>query len=138
MRDPKGRYVPGEPEHPDHRFKPGQSGNPAGRPRGSRSKLLERVVDDFHFDWVANGVEVIATLRRTRPADYVRAVIAILPKDIRIEHANDMTDDELLQRILQLAGDLGLTLGGAGDASEPAAHEAPPGPQPAGDVPPLH
>ena len=138
MRDPKGRYVPDEPEHPDYRFKPGQSGNPAGRPRGSRSKLLECVVGDFHVDWVANGVEVIATLRRTRPADYVRAVIAILPKDIRIEHANDMTDDELLKRICQLAGDLGYTLGVAGDVLQLPAPEAPPGQQPAGDVPPLH
>ncbi|WP_458193262.1 DUF5681 domain-containing protein [Bradyrhizobium sp. UFLA05-153] len=27
---------------------PGQSGNPAGRPRGSRSKLSESFLSDFH------------------------------------------------------------------------------------------
>ncbi len=64
------------------RFKPGQSGNPAGRPKGARSKLAEAFVDALLADWKENGVEAIVAMREDKPADYVKVVASLLPKEI--------------------------------------------------------
>jgi hypothetical protein len=108
--NPAFRFRPGESGNPASRFRPGESGQPASRPTGSRRRLLARFVDDLYRDWDKNGAKAIRTVRRTRPHEYLRAVIAILPKEIKIEHGDEMTDDELDQEIRQLAAALDLAL----------------------------
>ena len=66
----------------DTRFKPGQSGNPAGRPKGARAKLGEAFIDALLADWNTNGVKAIIDMREERPGDYVKIVASILPKEI--------------------------------------------------------
>jgi hypothetical protein len=65
-------------------WKPGQSGNPAGRPLGSRNKLSESVIQDIAADWAIGGPETIARVRMTDPATYFRVVASILPKDVLV------------------------------------------------------
>ena len=65
-------------------WQPGQSGNPAGRPVGSRNKLSELVIADIAADWAIGGAETIARVRVTDPATYFRVVASILPKDVLI------------------------------------------------------
>jgi hypothetical protein len=65
-------------------WKPGQSGNPAGRPAGSRNKLSEAVLADIAADWAAGGAEAIARVRATDPSTYFRVVASILPKDVML------------------------------------------------------
>lgn len=85
----------------DTRFKPGQSGNPAGRPKGSRNKVSEKLLEALALDFEAHGQEVIETVRAERPADYLKIVASLVPKQMEIDdrrtqtRAEDLSDDEL-------------------------------------------
>lgn len=63
------------------RFQPGQSGNPAGRPKGSRNKLSEAVICDILQDWEMHGMKAIEETRKNNPAQYLRVVAALIPKE---------------------------------------------------------
>ena len=65
-------------------WKPGESGNPLGRPLGSRNKLSEAVIQDIAADWAVGGADTIARVRMTDPATYFRVVASILPKDVLV------------------------------------------------------
>jgi hypothetical protein len=53
-------------------FKPGQSGNPAGRKPGSRNKLSEDFIRAYADDFAAHGSSVIAEVRISRPVEYLK------------------------------------------------------------------
>jgi hypothetical protein len=80
-------------------FKPGQSGNPLGRPKGSRSKLSESFIAAMCSDFEENGVRVIETVRAERPQDYLKIIASILPKELHVKDASldDMSDGELVE-----------------------------------------
>lgn len=63
-------------------WKPGQSGNPAGRPKGARAKLGEAFIDALLDDWNKNGVQAIIKMRDEKAGDYVKVIASILPKEI--------------------------------------------------------
>jgi hypothetical protein len=63
-------------------WKPGQSGNPAGRPKGARSKLGESFIDALLEDFREHGVQSIRAMRAEKAADYVKVIASILPKEI--------------------------------------------------------
>ena len=91
----------------DTRFKSGQSGNPAGRPKGSRNKVSEKLLEALATDFDAHGKEVIEKVRTDRPADYLKIVASLVPKQMEIEDlrshrkAEDLSDDELAAIALQ-------------------------------------
>lgn len=67
-------------------WQPGESGNPAGRPRGSRNKLAGQFVDDLYRAWLDHGVEVIERVRVEDPATFLKTVAAVLPKEFEVTH----------------------------------------------------
>ena len=73
--------VTGQDQKP-HLFKPGQSGNPAGRPKGSRSKLGDEFLKALLADFEAGGIEAIRLTRTEKPSDYGKVIASILPKEI--------------------------------------------------------
>jgi hypothetical protein len=66
----------------DTRFKPGQSGNPAGRPRGARNKLTEDFFKVLADDFAKHGKAALEAMRIDKPSEYVRAVVALQSKEI--------------------------------------------------------
>jgi hypothetical protein len=82
-------------------FAPGQSGNPAGRKKGSRNKLTDDCIRVLQEDFEKHGAAAVETMRLTEPAQYVKAIVSLMPKDVHINASplHELTDDELLARI---------------------------------------
>ncbi len=68
---------------------PGQSGNPAGRPKGSRDTINEAFLKDLAADWAGDGIEALRKAREERPAEYCRMVANLQPKDQNLNVKND-------------------------------------------------
>ena len=94
---------PDKTEKQQSQWKPGQSGNPAGRPKGARNKLSENFLSALADDFDTYGRDIIAKVRETRPNEYLRVVAATLPKRHETESADRplerMTDEELTRII---------------------------------------
>ena len=94
-------------------YKPGQSGNPKGRPKGSRNKLSEEFFRDLCDAWEAFGKPALMSMAWTSPGDFVRVAASLMPKlvDVGIDVKIDrVSDDELLAsrnrfRIIEAAVD---------------------------------
>lgn len=95
-------------------WKPGQSGNPAGRPVGARSKFSEMAVANLLDDWATHGTTVLAKVRKDDPSTYLRVAFSIIPKDVQIaiENRGPMDSDEMrgVRRLVEI-----INACGAGD-----------------------
>jgi hypothetical protein len=63
------------------RFLPGNSGN-GGRPKGSRNKLGEAFISDLHEQWLKHGKDVLDRVVRDEPAQFLKTVAPLMPKEI--------------------------------------------------------
>ncbi len=106
------------------RFKPGVSPNPAGRPKGSRNKLGEAFIQALYEDFTQHGTAVIETVRAEKPDQYLKVVASILPKELKVTTEIELNDEQLDQRIRQLAAALDLGLRGEGGTGEVAGGES--------------
>ena len=82
MSAPTNPEITGKKQRGAPAFKPGQSGNPAGRPKGARSKLGEEFLKALQSDFAAHGVAAIQAVREQKPDAYIKVIASILPKEI--------------------------------------------------------
>ena len=109
------RAVSGRP------FKPGQSGNPAGRKPGSKNRLSELFIEAMRSDFAEHGAAAIAQLRERDPGTYLSAVRSMIPNHIMVENADKLptVDDALLSD-----DEFAATIDGEGNPLEHAARQA--------------
>jgi hypothetical protein len=81
MTDP---VLTGDKQRPTHLFRPGQSGNPAGRPRGSRNRLADAFITDIRDVWEVHGRDVLERVARDEPATLLKVVASLMPRDIDV------------------------------------------------------
>ena len=63
-------------------WQPGQSGNPAGRPKSARSVLQESFFKALAKDFEEHGEAAIIAMRDDKPGDYVKAVAGLMSKEL--------------------------------------------------------
>lgn len=88
------------------KFKPGQSGNPAGRPKGSRNKLGEKFLEDLQALWAEQGSAILQEARTEKPMEFAKMIAGLLPKELLIQRqpTDELSDDELADVLAVLRG----------------------------------
>jgi hypothetical protein len=119
-------------------FGPGNNANPKGRPKGSRNQLGEDFLKALHDSFKTGGVAAIEACRQGDPVQYVKIIASILPKElnVKLDAFEEMTDDELIDRIRTLEGAVNAALGRTGETTD--GTKAPDRHAEAGEVSALH
>ena len=80
----------------------------AGRPKGSRNKLAQRVFDDLFRHWneeagggLCKGQAALELLYRENPGNYLKLTASVLPKEFVFENAVSELDDEELDSMIE-------------------------------------
>ena len=84
MADDTAAQQPGLPAHlrDDLKWKPGQSGNPAGRPKSARSVLQEDFFKALAKHFAENGMAAIEAMHREKPNEYAKMVAGLMSKEV--------------------------------------------------------
>jgi hypothetical protein len=63
-------------------WQPGQSGNPAGRPKGAKSEFTEAFWRDIRDAWAAGGADAIRRMMRDMPDKFVMVAASKIPQEV--------------------------------------------------------
>ena len=101
---PKRRGNGGNPNW----VKGGPSPNPKGRNAGAREAISRELLNDMAVAWELYGPEALRQMASTDPSSFVRAYVGLLPKEVKVDAMENMTEEQLLARIKELAINLEL------------------------------
>ena len=85
-------------------FKPGQSGNPKGRPIGSRNKLGQDFINDAHQLWQEGGIAALRRMRDEEPSKFCVMIAGLIPHQLKLEVEHSiagLSEDELIERLIE-------------------------------------
>lgn len=124
----------GNPETLAPAWGKGQSGNPAGRPKGSRNAFGEAFIADMQKAWEEGGPDVIKRVMDEDPAAFLRSAVAILPKQMDVTvNKYEQFDEQQLKHAFASALNEARKLGivdnepGAAGRADPASEAEPTG-----------
>jgi Family of unknown function (DUF5681) len=105
----QSRNVRGFSEHSSGAWLPGHSGNPNGRPIGSRQKIAAQLLEDLQEVWAERGKAILHRLAIDDPARLAQIAYGLLPKDVFVRVEDQRTPGNLesvreLLDILEAAG----------------------------------
>lgn len=101
-------------------WKPGQTGNPGGKPVGARNKLTTLFLTVLVNDFEKHGEAAIVKCREERPEAYIKAIAALMPKEVEFKNPlGDMDDGQLIAAIAALQSFVAAGGVGAGTAQAP-------------------
>jgi hypothetical protein len=83
------------------RFQKGIVANPAGRPRGTRNRLSNKLLEDMCENWQKNGKAALEIMFKEKPSEYVRAMLSVLPREFVFEEALADFGDEDIDHLLE-------------------------------------
>ena len=70
-RDEQGRFLAGH--------------SVGGRPPGSRNKLSENFIEDFHGAWQEHGKAALEKMATEEPVKFVQAAVQLMPRDVLVD-----------------------------------------------------
>lgn len=102
MADDTAAQQPGLPAHlrDDLKWKPGQSGNPAGRPKSSRSILQEDFFKALAKHFAENGMAAIEAMHADKPNEYAKMIASLMTKEVTGEDGAPLFPAEIGWRVI--------------------------------------
>jgi len=93
-------------------FLPGRA-KTGGRIKGSRNKISEALLKDLAAEWEASGPSALKIMAREEPANFLKVVAALLPKEFEITDSrlSELSDEEIDGLIEQLRGKIRTAIG---------------------------
>ena len=75
----------------------------AGRPKGSRTALTNKVIDDILRHWKRHGKVALDEMVEKDPASYVRTISSLIPRDVKVQTDVNVSFIDAIKEIEQRA-----------------------------------